>query len=341
MNPKEPWLAVNLSILLPGLGQFYAGQRLRSFLWLVSFLPLAIVGVYYVFAPAQPLRLGVALLLGAGLLQLTNLFDAYKIARCNNSQEFEHHRLCQKDPWKAFFLSSIFPGIGQVYAGKWMAAIGFWLAFPVLMILLDHFSPVEKLLGSALLGMYCAYHAYSLLAKRRPQMSKAWVLPVCVSLLAYDSLTALPGLSVEARYIPTESMQPTLVVNDYVLINTRYSVPQRQDVVIFFVPEAAVSLGLSPLDVSIKRVIGLPGETIEVKNEQVFVNGKPLIEDYIQSPAMYQWGPEQVPDDQYFLLGDYRDQSFDSHEFGFVPDDKIVAQVFKIFWPPARTGSIS
>ncbi|MGD1951717.1 MAG: signal peptidase I [Leptolyngbyaceae cyanobacterium] len=341
MNPKEPWLAVNLSILLPGLGQLYAGQRLRSFLWLVSFLLLAIVGVYWVFAPAQPLRLGIVLLLLAGLLQLANLFDAYKVARCNNPQAFEHHRLCQKDPWKAFFLSSIFLGIGQIYAGKWMAAIGFWLVFPVLAIVLDHFSPVEKLVGLALAGMYCAYHAYSLLANRRPQRAKAWILPVCLAVLIYDGLIALPGLTVETRYIPAKSMQPTLAMNDRVLVNTRYAVPQRQDVVLFYVPEAAVSSGLSPVDILVKRVVGLPGESIEVRNGKVLVNGQSLVEDYIQTPATYQWGPEKVPNGQYFLLGDNRDQSFDSHVFGFISQDKIFGQAFKIFWPPTHIGPIS
>ena len=340
MNPKEPWLAVNLSTLLPGLGQLYAGQRLRSLLWLASFLPLAIVGVYCVFAPAQSLILGVFLLFLAGLLQLVNLFDAHKVARGKNSQDFEHRRVRQKDAWKAFFLSNVFLGIGQVYAGKWRAAVGFWVAFPVLAILLDHFSPVEKLVGLGLMGMYCAYHAYSLVANSRLQRARAWILPVCVAVLAYDCLSGLPGLNVEARYIPAKSMQPTLAVNDYVLVNTRYSVPQRQDIVLFYVPEAAVPAGLNPLDVFIKRVIGLPGETIEVKNGQVFVNDQPLIEDYIQTPATYRWGPEEVPNDQYFVLGDNRDQSFDSHAFGFVPKEKIFGQAFKIFWPPTRVGQI-
>ena len=118
MNPKEPWLAVNLFSLSAGLGQLYAGQRLRGGLFLGIFLTLSITGVYCFLAPAQSIPLGIALLIPAGLLQLFNLFDAYHITRKENPSKFENERIRQKDPWKAFFLSSILLGVGQIYAGE-------------------------------------------------------------------------------------------------------------------------------------------------------------------------------------------------------------------------------
>ena len=108
----------------------------------------------------------------------------------------------------------------------------------------------------------------------------------------------LPGELLEARYIASGAMMPTLHVNDRVIVNKLYSAPQRGDIVIFYPPESAVPLNQQQPNLFIKRVIGLPGDTLEVTNGQVIVNSEPLAEDYIKGPITYQWGPETIPDDQ-------------------------------------------
>ncbi|MEM1254203.1 MAG: signal peptidase I [Cyanobacteria bacterium P01_H01_bin.21] len=339
MNPKEPWLAVNLSSLLPGVGQLYAGKRLRGGLLLVIFLLLFTIGVYCLLAPSQSIQLGFTLLLPAGLLQFFNIFDAYFITKKENSSGFENERIRQKDPWKAFFLSSLLPGIGQIYAGKWLAALGFWVVLFAALVV----TGLHELLGVLMtlgLSVYCAYHAYSLLANRRRQVAKVWLLPLCLAVLVYEGFSGLFALAIETRYIPAGSMEPTLQINDRLIINKFYSNPQRGDVVIFYPPETALPPEAPIRSVFIKRIVGLPGETLEIKDEQVIVNNQPLTEDYIQEPAAYVWGPEIIPEEQYFLLGDNRNASFDSHAFGFVPADNIVGRATKIFWPPEHTGKV-
>jgi signal peptidase I len=93
-------------------------------------------------------------------------------------------------------------------------------------------------------------------------------------------------------------------------------------------------------DAFIKRVIGLPGDTIQVKNGIVYVNGGALSENYIAQKPEYNYGPVTVPPGQYLVLGDNRNNSYDSHYWGFVPKDKFVGRAFVRFWPFDRLGML-
>ncbi|MEO0867919.1 MAG: signal peptidase I, partial [Cyanobacteria bacterium J06642_11] len=109
--------------------------------------------------------------------------------------------------------------------------------------------------------------------------------------------------------------------------------------VIFYSSESAI-LQDHLEDVFIKRVMGLPGETLEVKDGQLLVNSQAVSEDYIREPMKYQWGPETLPKDQYFLLGDNRNNSFDSHNFGWLPRNNIVGRATQIWWPLKRSNAL-
>ena len=145
----------------------------------------------------------------------------------------------------------------------------------------------------------------------------------------------------EARYIPTGSMLPTLQINDRLFIEKisyHFNSPDRGDIVVFWPPASAHPQ--NERDAYIKRVIGLPGEAVEVTDGQVFVNGTALSEDYIQAPPDYIWGPETVPESAYLVLGDNRNRSSDSHVWGFVPQENIIGRAVVRFWPPNRVGGI-
>ncbi|MBE9032045.1 signal peptidase I, partial [filamentous cyanobacterium LEGE 11480] len=94
-------------------------------------------------------------------------------------------------------------------------------------------------------------------------------------------------------------------------------------------------------DAFIKRVIGLPGEKIEVKEGKVFINDKVIQENYTKEIPNYTWGPKQVPENSYVVFGDNRNNSYDSHYWDFVPHGKIVGRAIVRFWPPNRVGGIS
>jgi len=93
-------------------------------------------------------------------------------------------------------------------------------------------------------------------------------------------------------------------------------------------------------DAFIKRIIGLPGETVEVKNGQVIINGETISEKYIAEEPQYNWGPQTVPENSYLVLGDNRNNSFDSHSWGFVPRGNIIGRAIVRFWPLNRLGGL-
>ena len=148
-------------------------------------------------------------------------------------------------------------------------------------------------------------------------------------------------LVAEARYIPSSSMEPTLEINDRLIIEKisyRFRTPERGDVVVFSPTDELKKQNFR--DAFIKRVIGLPGEVVEVKGETVYVNGQALREKYIEESPDYEYGPVEVPLDQYLVLGDNRNNSYDSHYWGFVPRDNLIGRAVVRFWPLNRLGSI-
>ncbi len=125
------------------------------------------------------------------------------------------------------------------------------------------------------------------------------------------------------------SMIPTLQDGEFVLVsklNYQFGKVERGDIIVFHFP-------MDPEQELIKRVIGLPGDTIGVQNGKVSVNGQVLDEPYIAATPAYS-GEWQVPDDQLFVLGDNRNNSSDSHSWGFLPFEKVVGKAVVIYWPP-------
>ncbi len=148
-------------------------------------------------------------------------------------------------------------------------------------------------------------------------------------------------LVAEARYIPSSSMEPTLEINDRLIIEKvsyYFTSPQRGDVVVFSPTEKLKEQNFK--DAFIKRVIGLPGETIEVREGKVYVNGEAIREKYIEEAPDYNYGPETVPENQYLVLGDNRNNSYDSHYWGFVPRQNLIGRAIVRFWPFDRLGSL-
>ena len=168
---------------------------------------------------------------------------------------------------------------------------------------------------------------------------------------------------VQAFKIPTGSMEENLLIGDHLLVNKfvfgptasrleRAVLPigrlERGDVVVFKYP-------VEPERDFIKRVVGLPGETIEVKEKKVYINGKPFEERYVHflAPPTAQselhevtsfdvrerYGPVTVPPNQYFVMGDNRDNSQDSRYWGFLPRDYIKGKALVVYWSYEGEGA--
>jgi signal peptidase I len=135
-----------------------------------------------------------------------------------------------------------------------------------------------------------------------------------------------------------DSMLPNLHNGEYILVNKVDYVlhpPSRGDIVIFNAAPAG-----DPGKDFIKRVIGLPGETVAVRNNTVYINGTPLHEPYQHYPANYTFGPKTVPKGDYFVLGDHRNNSDDSHMWAatWLPQHDIIGKAWIAYWPPANAA---
>ena len=143
-------------------------------------------------------------------------------------------------------------------------------------------------------------------------------------------------LNIQSYTVEGSSMMPNVEPGEYIMVNKttyRSSEPQRGEVIIFDPPFD------SPRPF-IKRVIGLPGETVEIRDGKVFVDGEPLDDpDTIPTPN-YEMASREIPENEYFVLGDNRNSSRDSSDGWTVPLDNIIGKAWFIYWPPNKWGIV-
>lgn len=181
-------------------------------------------------------------------------------------------------------------------------------------------------------------------------------------LIAFLLALLIKSFVIQAFFIPSKSMTPTLLVGDRVIVNKfiyDFRDPRHGEVIVFENPHLdepdrnplaafwnwlTEGLGFSadPNKDFIKRVIGVPGDVIEVRNGAVFRNGEKLEEPYVsRQKDSSDFGPEKVEPEHVFVMGDNRPNSQDSRNIGPIPYDKIVGEAFLIIWKPARIQWLS
>ncbi len=256
-------------------------------------------------------------------------------------------------PWLAGLLTIFSLGLGHLYIGKAKKGIMLFLIGQIL-IVIGFFSflyaPIGQIifLSSGLLFViFCIFDAVKLSKKLKlsyalKRYNKWYVYLlyfVAASFVVQPIVQATSKRNIVQAYkIPSVSMKPTLQIGDHIISDKliyTYSDPKRDDIVIFPYPE-------DPTKVYLKRVIAVGGETIESVNKQIFINGKILKEPFIIHTDSYifpkgfqprdNFGPLKVPADSLFVMGDNRDQSFDSRFWGFVKKSSVTGKAIKICW---------
>jgi signal peptidase I len=176
-----------------------------------------------------------------------------------------------------------------------------------------------------------------------------WILVVVIAL---GAALLVRVYVLQQFYISGPSMETTLLENNRVLVNKlsyRLHDVHRKDVVVF--DRITTSGGVIAHDDLIKRVIGVEGDTVEIKNCKVFVNAKEIEEPYLDKQILalpnavercrvIDMKPITVPKDQLFVMGDNRPESFDSRSFGTIPKHLVVGRAFAIVWPFSRIAAL-
>ncbi|KPQ35616.1 MAG: signal peptidase I [Phormidesmis priestleyi Ana] len=342
---RDCWLAVNLSGLMPGLGQCYGQQWIKGLLIMAVFFGLVIQALWSLLAAEGNTvhafwKAGIA-----AIVYFLNIWDAF----ATSGQPL--HPLGDKrrgrDLWYGVFLSQILPGLGQLYLNKALAGAVF-LVVGVGLSMLANYQPVVLPMACTVWSI-AGYHAYrsTPINPGREQSRSGQMLMVVVigGLLLRLTIGSLPmwiDRSVMQCIVPSESMVPTLQVNDRIFVSRdRNYLPKTGDIVVFEATDQAIEIvEAEPQSLFVKRIVGLPGQEVEVKDQQVWINKRPLTESYITVQADYAWGPAVVPSESYFVLGDNRNASADSHVWGFLPRANLVGEAYKIYWPAQRIQSL-
>jgi signal peptidase I len=169
---------------------------------------------------------------------------------------------------------------------------------------------------------------FRMTSKKRSLAVSQWEQALLGFLLAVAvTLFVMQGFCVSG-----DCMQPHLYTGERVLANKlayHLGTPTRGEIIIFNYPK-------DPKQIYVKRVIGLPGETVAIQNGAVSINGKPLPEPYKTFTAHGDMAPRSIPSGQYFVMGDNRDVSDDSRYWGDLPRYDIIGEAVACYWPPAR-----
>jgi len=256
----------------------------------------------------------------------------------------------QRRWWVSGLFSLVEPGLGQIYNGQARKGIIIML-LPLLLLpgLLLCLNSSKALIVCALLAI--AYYiivvgdAVSNARRLGPeyQLKKYNKIAVYIGVIVLASLINLTlkgwirSNYVQAFKIPAASMVPTLLIGDHILVDRHMAArnPSRGDLIVFEYPE-------DPSKDFIKRVVAVAGDTVEIRNKVLFVNGKEVQEPYISHkeaviiPASQNprdnFGPQVISNNSYFVLGDNRDRSFDSRFWGSVTKDKVKGTVKNLYW---------
>ncbi|MGH7405741.1 MAG: signal peptidase I [Candidatus Methylomirabilales bacterium] len=257
--------------------------------------------------------------------------------------------------WVAGFLSLVVPGLGQIYNGQPKRGLVYyvliWVVYPAaLLIAMGLPSPPFNIIGAFILLLstyaYIVGHAMRIARTEgqayRLKAYNRWYLYLAMVLLSAFGVqpaasTLIKAFLAQAYRIPSGGMLPTLLIGDHILVEKfgpRSASLARGDVIVFPYPHD------EDRDF-IMRIVGLPGEVLEIREDQVYINDRPLSEPYAiykdprrsRSPRSSgnSYGPVTIPQGKLFVLGDNRDQSQDSRHWGLLDMEKIGGKVRTIY----------
>jgi signal peptidase I len=177
--------------------------------------------------------------------------------------------------------------------------------------------------------------------KESPKSTMRFLLELVeIVLIAFALSWVLRTYVIEARKVPTGSMLPTIQLEDRVIVDKfffkYFDHISPGDIIVFHPPPSAHAT-----EDFIKRVVGVAGDKIEIRNHKTYVNDQPLYEPYVTDQSKNDFGPIVVPADSVFVMGDNRNNSADSREWGFLPVNNITGRSLFRYWPMDHIGALA
>ena len=161
-----------------------------------------------------------------------------------------------------------------------------------------------------------------------------------IVVIAFALSWVLRSFVIEARKVPSGSMLPTIQLEDRVIVDKfffkNFDHISPGDIIVFHPPASAHAT-----EDYIKRVVGLAGDKLEIRNQTTYINNQPLYEPYVVYQSKNDYGPIVIPADSVFVMGDNRNNSADSREWGFLPTKNITGRTLFRYWPMDQIGALA
>lgn len=256
------------------------------------------------------------------------------------------------NPLAAFVLSLVWPGWGQLYNGELRKAAVFVLSFVLSAVAVlfmawklgpwgalggSALNPLIRFLSAVEAARYAAHRRFTTTRPRRLTALTLLALGVVFSAATYGLLLAtIEAWPVHSYHIQSGSSIPTLLVNDYIVVD-RWTVPQLNDLVVFQPPDSYE--GDKP-DL-VKRIVGMAGDKIQVKDGSLWRNGQQVEEPWVHEPIDGDVPEHTVAAGHFYTMGDNRNNSADSRVFGDVPSENFRGRVLYVCWPAGRITELA